>query len=73
MGERPNLARVLADARPEQVVSGIAETAEAGMRVRLQEQAVQRAAQQQAAQEAAREASRRQSLASQRSGPRMRM
>ena len=73
MGERPNLARVLADARPERVVSGIAEAAEAGMRVRLQEQAQQRAAQQQAAQEAAREASRRQSLASQRSGPRMRM
>jgi len=69
MGERPNLARVLADARPEQVVVGIVEAAEAGMRVRLQE----RAAQQQAAQEAAREASRRQSLASQRSGPSMRM
>ena len=69
MGERPNLARVLADARPEQVVSGIAGAAEAGMRARLQE----RAAQQQAAQEAAREASRRQSLESQRSGPRMRM
>jgi len=69
MGERPNLARVLADARPEQVVVGIVETAEAGMQVRLQE----RAAQQQAAQEAAREASRRQSLASQRSGPSMRM
>ncbi len=69
MGERPNLARVLADARPEQAVGGIVEAAEAGMRVRLQE----RAAQQQATQEAAREASRRQSLASQRSGPSMRM
>jgi len=45
------------------------EAAEAGMRVRLQE----RAAQQQATQEAAREASRQQSLASQRSGPSMRM
>ncbi len=69
IGERPNLARVLADARPEQVVGGIVEAAEAGMRVRLQE----RAAQQQASQEAAREASRQQSLASQRSGPSMRM
>ncbi len=69
MGERPNLARVLADAQPERVVVGITEAAEAGMRVRLQE----RAAQQQAAQEAAREASRQQSLASQRSGPSMRM
>ncbi len=69
MGKRPNLARVLADARPEQVVGGIVEAAEAGMRVRLQE----RAAQQQTTQEAAREASRRQSLASQRSGPSMRM
>ena len=69
MGERPNLARVLADARPERVVGGIAEAAEAGMRVRLQEQAQQRAAQ---------EAARRQELANrprpvQRSGPRMGM
>ena len=69
MAERPNLARVLADPQPERVVAGIVEAAEAGMRVQLQE----RAAQQQAAQEAAREASRRQSVASQRSGPSMRM
>ncbi len=69
MGGRPNLQRVLADPQPERVVGGIVEAAEAGMRVRLQE----RAAQQQAAQEGAREASRRQSLASQRSGPSMRM
>ncbi len=65
MGERPNLARVLADARPEQVVGGIAEAAEAGMRVRLQERAAQ-------------EAARLQELADrprpvQRSGPSMRM
>ena len=65
MGERPNLARVVADARPERVVGGIAEAAEAGMRVRLQEQAHQRAAQEEA---------RRQELAnrprpSQRQGP----
>ena len=70
MGERPNLARVLADARPERVVSGIAETAEAGMRVRLQEQAQQRAVQEAAAQEAARRQAQRQS---QRQGPRMGM
>jgi len=69
MAERPNLARMLADPQPERVVAGIVEAAEAGMRVQLQE----RAAQQQAAQEAAREASRRQSVASQRSGPSMRM
>jgi Ti-type conjugative transfer relaxase TraA len=69
MTERPNLARMLADPQPERVVAGIVEAAEAGMRVQLQE----RAAQQQAAQEAAREASRRQSVASQRSGPSMRM
>ncbi len=65
MGERPSLARVLADARPEQVVGGIVEAAEAGMRVRLQERAAQ-------------EAARRQELADrprpvQRSGPSMRM
>ena len=69
MGERPNLARVLADARPERVVSGIAEAAEVGMRARLQEQAQQRAAQEEA---------RRQELASrprpsQRQGPSMGM
>ena len=69
MGERPNLALVLADARPERVVGGIVEAAEAGMRVRLQEQAQQRAAQEEA---------RRQELANrprpvQRSGPRMGM
>lgn len=65
MGERPNLARVLADARPERVVGGIAEAAEAGMRVRLQERAAQ-------------EEVRRQELAnrprpSQRQGPSMGM
>ncbi len=65
MGERPNLARVLADARPERVVVGIAEAAEAGMRARLQERAAQ-------------EAARRQELADrlrpvQRSGPSMGM
>ncbi len=65
MGERPNLARVLADARPERVVGGIAEVAEAGMRVRLQERAAQ-------------EEVRRQELAnrprpSQRQGPSMGM
>jgi len=69
MAERPNLARMLADPQPERVVAGIVEAAEAGMRMQLQE----RAAQQQADQEAAREASRRQSVASQRSGPSMRM
>ena len=55
MGERPNLTRVLADARPERVVSGIVSAAETGMRARLQEQAQQRAVQ---------EAARRQELAS---------
>ena len=69
VAERPNLARVLADARPERVVGGIAEAAEAGMRARLQEQVVQRAAQEEA---------RRQELAnrprpSQRQGPSMGM
>ena len=67
LGERPNLTRVLADARPERVVGGIVEAAEARMRAHLQ--------QQRAAQEAAQEAARRQALAqqSQRSGPRMGM
>ena len=65
MGERPNLARVLADARPDRAVGGIVATAETGMRARLQEQAQQRAAQ---------EAARRQELANrpqptQRRGP----
>ena len=55
MGERPNLTRMLADARPERVVSGIVSAAETGMRARLQEQAQQRAVQ---------EAARRQELAS---------
>jgi len=69
MGERPNLAWVLADARPERVVGGIVEAAEAGMRARLQQQAQQRAAQEEA---------RRQELAqrprsSQRQGPSMGM
>ncbi len=63
MGERSNLARVLADPQPERVIGGIMEAAEAGMRVRLQEQAAQ-------------EAARRQELAcrprpSQRQGPSM--
>ena len=48
IGERPNLARVLADARPERVVSGIVEAAEAGMRAQLQERAAQEAARQKA-------------------------
>ena len=68
LGERPNLTRVLADERPERVVGGIVEAAEAAMRAHLQQQ-------QRAAQEAAREAARRQASAqqSQRSGPRMGM
>lgn len=45
MGERQTLARVAADAQPERAVSAIVETAETGMRARLQEQAQQRAAQ----------------------------
>ena len=68
MGERPNLARVLADARPERVVGGIVEAAEARMWTQLQE----RAAQERAAQEAA----RRHALEvrqSQRQGPSMGM
>ncbi len=69
MEERPNLARVLADARPERVVGEILEAAEAGMRAQLQQQAQQRAAQEEA---------RRQELAqrprpSQRQGPSMGM
>ena len=69
MAERPNLARVLADARPERVVGGIVEAAEERTRARLLEQAQQRAAQEEA---------RRQELANrprpaQRSGPRMSM
>jgi len=47
MGERPNLARVLAGARPERAVGGIVEAAETGMRARLQERAVQQEAQRQ--------------------------
>ena len=71
MAERPNLARVVADARPERVVSGIVEAAEDRTRARLQEQAAERAAQQEAAREAARRhaAERR----SQRQGPSMGM
>jgi len=70
LGERPNLTRMLTDARPERVVGGIVEAAEARMRAHLQ--------QQRAAQEVAQEAARRQSQAeqqrqSQRSGPRMGM
>ena len=70
LGERPNLTRVLADARPERVVSGIVEQAEDRMWAHLQQQRV--------AQEAAQEAARRQALAdrqrlSQRSGPSMGM
>ena len=67
MAERPNLARVVADARPERVVSGIVEAAEDRTRVRLQEQAAERAAQQEAARRQA--AERR----SQRQGPSMGM
>ncbi len=47
IGERPNLARVLADARPERVVGGIVEAAETGMRARLQERATQEEARRQ--------------------------
>lgn len=47
MERRPNLARVLADVQPERVITGIMETAEAGMRADLREQA--RAAEQEAA------------------------
>ncbi len=69
MAERPILAGVLADARPGRVVGEVVEAAEAGMRLRLQEQAQQRAAQEEA---------RRQELAqrprpSQRQGPSMGM
>jgi len=69
MAERPTLAGVLADARPERAVGEVVEAAEAGMRARLQEQAQQRAAQEEA---------RRQELASrprpvQRQGPSMGM
>ena len=71
MAKRPNLARVVADARPERVVSGIVKAAEDQTRVRLQEQAVQ----ERAAQEAAREAARRQAAErqSRRQGPSMGM
>jgi len=48
MGERQTLARVVADAQPERAVGAIVETAETGMRARLQEQAQQRAAQNEA-------------------------
>ena len=68
MGERLNLGRVLADAQPERVIGGITEAAEARMRVRLQELAVQ--------ERAAQEAARRQALEarqSQRQGPSMGM
>jgi len=69
MGERPTLAGVLADARPERVVGEVVEAAEVGMRARLQEQAQERAAQEEA---------RRQELAQrprpvQRQGPSMGM
>ncbi len=69
MGDRPILAQVLADARPEQVVGEVVEAAEAVTRARLQEQAQERAAQEEA---------RRQELAQrprpvQRQGPSMGM
>jgi hypothetical protein len=69
MGDRPILAQVLADARPERVVVEIVEAAEAVTRARLQEQAQERAAQEEA---------RRQELAQrprpvQRQGPSMKM
>ena len=69
MGGRPNLARVVADARPERVVGGIAEAAEAGMRARLQEQAAQRTAQE----EASRQEQANRPRPAQRSGPSMGM
>ena len=46
MAERPNLARVLGDAQPEQVVAGIMAVAEDGMRADLKQVAEQEAAQQ---------------------------
>jgi hypothetical protein len=45
MDERPNLARVVADAQPERVVAGIMTVAEAGMRAQLKQAAEQEAAQ----------------------------
>jgi len=47
MAERPNLARVVADARPERVVGRIVEAAESGIRARLQERAAQEVARRQ--------------------------
>ncbi len=69
MGDRPILAQVLADARPERVVGEVVEAAEAVTRARLQEQAQERAVQEEA---------RRQELAQrprpvQRQGPGMKM
>jgi len=49
MAERPNLARVLADPQPEQVVAGILAKAEDGMRAHLKEVAQQEIARQQEA------------------------
>ncbi len=46
MAERPNLARVLADAQPERVVAGIMGAAEDGMRAHLKEVAEQEAVRQ---------------------------
>jgi len=41
MEERPNLARVLADAQPDRAITGILDAAETGMRLHLREQARQ--------------------------------
>ncbi len=69
IGDRPILAQVLADARPERMVGEVVEAAEAVTRARLQEQAQERAAQEEA---------RRQEVAQrprpvQRQGPSMKM
>ena len=72
MQKRPDLAKVLAHPRPDQLMGRLVEGVEVRARAELQEQARQRAAQ-----EAAQEATRQQELAqqrlSQRSGPSMGM